>query len=343
MTTSSGPPVVTDLLGTQRADTVIQVDDLTRTFGPRAAVEHLTLTVGRGEVLGLLGPNGAGKTTTVRMLAGLIAATSGHARVAGIEIGDAEAAPQLRGQVGLLPEEPGLYPDLSAVATLEFFARLYRVPKRDQADRIEQLLRRLGLWERRDSAAGTFSKGMRQRLALARALIHQPPVLFLDEPTANLDPEATAVVRDVLGELRDAGHTLIINTHQLEEAQRLCDRVAILNTRLIAIGSPAELRAAAVTATVTIELDAVSRAVLAAAGRHAAETIVADTGGHALSVRLDDVQRDTPDLVAAIVSAGGRIRSVTPSQASLEQTYLSLVAGQPPDQTATGRAKEDAR
>ncbi|OJV27991.1 MAG: hypothetical protein BGO26_05825 [Actinobacteria bacterium 69-20] len=321
--------------GARNADdgAVIVAEGLTRRFGPRLAVDGLNLTVGRGEVLGVLGPNGAGKTTTIRMLAGLIDITAGRARVAGIEVGDEGSAQRLRSQIGLLPEEPGLYPDLSAVATMEFFARLYGVPKPDRADRIEELLRRLGLWDRRDNTAGTFSKGMRQRLALARALIHQPPVLFLDEPTANLDPEAAADVRRILGELRQAGHTIVINTHQLDEAERLCDRIAILNTRLIATGAPAELRASAETPGVTIELDAVTADVLAAAGTLAAAPITApitapDATVATLTVRLADMRRETPALVAAIVAAGGRIQRVSPGEASLEETYLRLIADQ---------------
>ena len=155
---------------------MIETNELTRTFGSTTAVDRLTLTISEGEVFGLLGPNGAGKTTTVRMLSGLIGRTSGDATVAGFRLSDLDSARKLRSAIGLLPEEPGLYPDLSAARTLDFYGRLYQVPAALRADRIEKLLTLLGLWDRRDAPARTFSKGMRQRLAIARALIHDPPV-----------------------------------------------------------------------------------------------------------------------------------------------------------------------
>ena len=222
---------------------MIETQELTRTFGSTTAVDRLTLTIAEGEVFGLLGPNGAGKTTTVRMLSGLIGRTSGDATVAGFRLSDPDSARKLRGAIGLLPEEPGLYPDLSAARTLDFYGRLYQVPAALRADRTEKLLTLLGLWDRRDAPARTFSKGMRQRLAIARALIHDPPVLFLDEPTANLDPEGAKTVRDFLLELRRERRTILLSTHLLDEADRICDRVGVLHTRLLAAGPPSELRA----------------------------------------------------------------------------------------------------
>ena len=159
---------------------MIEIEGLTRKFGDVTAVDGLTLTIGEGEVFGLLGPNGAGKTTTVRMLACLISRTAGQARIGGYSIGDAGAARKIRSLIGLMPEDPGLYPDLSAARTLDFYGRLYRVPGALRAERTERLLTLLSLWDRRDAPVKTYSKGMRQRLALARALIHDPPVLFLD-------------------------------------------------------------------------------------------------------------------------------------------------------------------
>jgi ABC-2 type transport system ATP-binding protein len=171
---------------------------------------------------------------------------------------------------------------------------------------------------------------MRQRLALARAMIHEPPVLFLDEPTANLDPEAAAIVREVLTELRAGGSAILLNTHQLDEAGRLCDRVAILRTRLVAMGTPGQLQASAATHIVTVELDTVTEQVLAAARGRATDPADVNVSGRAMTVPLADIDRDTPDLVASVVAAGGRIRRVAPAEASLEQTYLRLVAGQDP-------------
>src|ERR1700752_5240264 len=256
---------------------MIEIDGLTRKFGDVTAVDGLTLTIGEGEVFGLLGPNGAGKTTTIRMLAGLIGKTSGEARVAGCRVGDPAAARKLRGLIGLMPEEAGLYPDLSAARTLDFYGKLYQVPRDLRAERAERLLSLLDLWERRDSRVRTFSKGMKQRLTIARALIHDPPVLFLDEPTANLDPEGAKTVRDFLLQLRAEKRTILLNTHQLSEAERVCDRVGIMHTRLIAVGTPEGLRGTASRHATAIQLAVVSEAVVAAA-RDAARADVAVSG-----------------------------------------------------------------
>ncbi|GAA1960478.1 ABC transporter ATP-binding protein [Kitasatospora viridis] len=302
---------------------MIEIEELTRTFGTRTAVDRLTLTIGEGEVFALLGPNGAGKTTTVRMLGCLIGRTSGRAVVAGQRIGDPGADRRIRGLIGLLPEEPGLYPDLTAVQTLDYFGKLHQLPKRVRAERTEELLTRLGLWERRDSKAATYSKGMRQRLAIARALIHDPPVLFLDEPTANLDPEGARAVREFLLQLRAERRTIVLNTHDLAEAERVCDRVGVLRTRLVAVGSPAELRAQLHGSTTRIRLDAVTDPVLAAVRALHPEGVRAD--GDTITVAVADPVRENPELVAAVVAAGGRVQSVVPVTASLEEVYLELL------------------
>ena len=300
---------------------MIEMEHLTRRFGDLTAVEDLTLRIHEGEVVGLLGPNGAGKTTTVRMLTGLIGTTSGTARVAGHRVGDPHQAQAIRRLVGLLPEEAGLYADLSPRQLLDFYARLYQVPKPVRAERIELLLTRLSLWERRDDRVTTFSKGMRQRLAIARALIHDPPILFLDEPTANLDPEGAKAVREFLVQLRQDKRTIVLNTHHLEEAERVCDRVAILNTRLVATGTPAELRRSLGRPTTTIQLEAVTDAILAACPG------TATVSGTTVNVPVADPPRDNPDLVAAIVRAGGRVQFVTQAVPTLEDAYLNLLEG----------------
>jgi ABC-2 type transport system ATP-binding protein len=303
---------------------VIETQELTRTFGGTTAVDRLTLTIEEGEVFGLLGPNGAGKTTTVRMLSGLIGRTSGDATVAGFRLSDPDSARKLRSVTGLLPEEPGLYPDLSAARTLDFYGRLYQVPAALRAERTEKLLTLLGLWDRRDAPARTFSKGMRQRLAIARALIHDPLVLFLDEPTANLDPEGAKTVRDFLLELR---RTILLSTHLLDEADRICDRVGVLHTRLLAVGPPAELRAARHGHITQVQLAEVTDAVVAAARTAAAGPVAVN--GAAVAVPVGDPGRDNPALVAALVAAGGRIRFVTDATTSLEDAYLTLLGGTP--------------
>jgi ABC-2 type transport system ATP-binding protein len=197
-------------------------------------VEQLSFEVKEGEVFGFLGPNGAGKTTTVRLLTSLIGPTSGTAFVNNYEIQKDDQ--DIRRSVGILTEAPGLYDNLSAEYNLEIYANLYEV--NDQKGQVEKYLRLLGLWERRFDLAGTFSKGMKQKLAIARALLHEPRILFLDEPTAALDPENARTVRDLITELRKEGRTIFIFTHNLDEADRLCDRIGVVKTRILALDTP---------------------------------------------------------------------------------------------------------
>jgi ABC-2 type transport system ATP-binding protein len=303
---------------------VIEIDHLTRTFGNVKAVDELTLTIAEGEVFGLLGPNGAGKTTTIRMLAGLIGKTSGEAWVAGCRIGDPATAKKLRGLVGLMPEEAGLYLDLSAARTLDFYGKLYQVPNGTRAQRTEQLLTMLDLWDRRDARVRTFSKGMKQRLTIARALINDPPVLFLDEPTANLDPEGAKTVRDFLLQLKREKRTILLNTHQLAEAERVCDRVGIMHAKLIAVGTPDGLRGTASTRATAIQLAVITDAVVAAA--RAASNADVTVTGNTLTIPVGKPERDNPELVKAIVTAGGEIQYVSGTAPTLEETYLKLLA-----------------
>ena len=191
-----------------------------------------------GEVFGFLGPNGAGKTTTVRMLTSLIAPTSGQAWINGLQVGVDDQ--EIRRSVGILTESPGLYERLSASKNLEIYANLYDVD--NVARQVEKYLHMLGLWSRRDDPAGSFSKGMRQKLAIARALLHEPRVLFLDEPTSGLDPEAARLVRSFIEQLRGQGRTIFICTHNLNEADHLCDRIGIFKSHLIEIDTPENLR-----------------------------------------------------------------------------------------------------
>ena len=302
---------------------MIEIEGLSRKFGEVTAVDGLTLTIGEGEVFGLLGPNGAGKTTTVRMLACLISRTAGEARIGGHSIGDPAAARKIRSLIGLMPEEAGLYPDLSAARTLDFYGRLYQVPGTLRAERTERLLTLLGLWDRRDTPVKTYSKGMRQRLALARALIHDPPVLLLDEPTANLDPEGAKTVRDFLIELRNDKRTILLNTHHLEEASRVCDRVGVLANRLIAVGSPEELRRSGRGSSTVVRLAEMTGPVKEAAREAGSGNV--EVAGNLLTVAVADPERDNPELVRAIVAAGGQVQFVTESAPSLEEVYLNLI------------------
>jgi ABC-2 type transport system ATP-binding protein len=312
---------------------VIEIQNLSRKFGDFTAVDGLTLTIAEGEVFGLLGPNGAGKTTTIRMLAGLIGKTSGDAWVSGCRVGDPDTARKLRGLVGLMPEEAGLYPDLSAAKTLDFYGKLYGVPYGTRALRVERLLTMLDLWDRRNDRVRTFSKGMKQRLTIARALINDPPVLFLDEPTANLDPEGAKVVRDFLLQLKQEKRTILLNTHQLTEAERVCDRVGIMHTKLIAVGTPDGLRGSASRHATAIQLAVVTDAVVAAA-RQASQASRADVtvSGNTITIPVDKPERDNPELVKALVAAGGEIQFVSGLVPTLEETYLKLLGDEKRDQ-----------
>ena len=220
---------------------MIDAENLTKKFGELTAVDELTLHVEEGEIFGFLGPNGAGKTTTMRMLSCLISKTSGEARIAGYDVNDKADSLKIRKIIGLLPENVGLYDDLTAYKNLDFYGKLYECSETQRKQNIEHFLKLLGLWDKREVMVGTFSKGMKQKLAIARALIHDPEILFLDEPTANLDPESSKIVRDFILDLKKEKRTIFLNTHNLDEAQRICDKIGIFNTKLMAIGSPEEL------------------------------------------------------------------------------------------------------
>ena len=222
-------------------------------------VDDVTFRVEEGEVFGFLSPNGAGKTTTVRILCCLISKTSGEARVADYDVGKEADSPKIMRLIGLVPDNVGLYESMSAYDNLDFYGKLYDRTVSQRRESNERFLKMLGLWEKRDTAAGTFTKGMKQKLAVARALIHDPQVLFLDEPTANLDPESAKTVRDFILELKKEKKTIFLNTHNLDEAQRICDSIAILNTKLVAIGTPEELERSVKGRQTVVQLARVKR------------------------------------------------------------------------------------
>ncbi len=303
--------------------TVVRATGLGRRFGETWAIRDLTFEVGAGEVLGLLGPNGAGKTTTVRMLTALIDPTEGSASIDGLDV--QASADEVRSKVGILTENPGLYDKLSAARNLDYFGQLHGMPATLRAERIERLLRLFGLWERRGDPAGTFSKGMKQKLAIARALLHEPTVLFLDEPTAALDPEAAYIVRESIATLRRDGRTILLATHNLDEASRLCDRIAFIRGGLLRIDSTARLRDDIAGVGVEIGLDAPPSESLVAAVR--ALPVVGDVSAldHHLSISLADPAADTPGVVRALVAAGAGIVDVRPRSASLEAVYFEVM------------------
>ncbi|MCX7750624.1 MAG: ABC transporter ATP-binding protein [Candidatus Bipolaricaulota bacterium] len=297
---------------------MIRTEGLTRRFGERTAVEGLTLEVGEGEVLGLLGPNGAGKTTTVRMLAGLLAPSAGRAWVAGHEVTQNPQA--VRPTVGVLPEAPGFYKRLSVERNLRYFAELYGVP--DPRSAVQRVLARLGLWDRRGEPVATLSKGLRQRLALARALVHEPQVLFLDEPTSGLDPESAREVREFIRELAGERRTILLCTHNLVEAEELATWIAVLQTRLLALDRPGELKRRLSGSRVVVELGN-PRPEFAALGLPFVRGAALDD--KVLTVDVGDPERDTPVLVRRLVELGAEIRAVARAERSLEEVYLQLV------------------
>lgn len=299
---------------------MIEMEGLSKRFGETQAVTNLTLKVKQSEIFGFLGPNGAGKTTTIRLLGGLIAPSSGSAKVAGYILGKEDM--QIRQHVGILTESPGLYDRLSAERNLSFFAKLHEVP--DEASQVERYLRMLGLWERRHEAAATFSKGMRQKLAIARALLHEPQVLFLDEPTSGLDPEMARLVREFIADLKQEGRTIFLCTHNLDEADRLCDRIAVFNSSLLAVDTPTALRQKLFDRKVVFHLVRASDAYV-----DLLETFEfvrsADSVDRKLVVGLDDPDRQNPILVKALVDVGAEIQFVGELRRTLEDVYLQLV------------------
>lgn len=299
---------------------MIKTENLTKKFDDQLAVDRLTLDIADGEVFGFLGPNGAGKTTTVRMLTCLIAPTVGKATVLGYDIGRDDQA--IRRHVGILTETPGMYDRLTAWRNLLIYAKLYEVENPER--QVEKYLQMLGLWQRRQDAAGTFSKGMKQKLAIARTLLHEPRVLFLDEPTAGLDPEASKLVRDFIAELRGEGRTIFICTHNLDEADRLCDRVAVFKTRLRVVDSPANLRQQLYGRQVVFHLaeDAETYLPVMQSLPFIKQTQAVD---NKLVLALDDPERHNPDLIRQLVQAGANIQFVGELRHSLEEVYLQLV------------------
>lgn len=299
---------------------MIRIDGLTKQFNSTLAVDNLSLEVHEGEVFGFLGPNGAGKTTTVRMLTSLIGPTSGTAVVNGFRLGEQDT--DIRRTVGILTETPGMYDNLSAEFNLEIYANLYEV--QDPKGQVEKYLRLLGLWERRKDEAGTFSKGMKQKLAIARSLLHEPRILFLDEPTAALDPEASHLVRDFIAGLRKEGRTIFLCTHNLDEADRLCDRIGVFKTRLLVVDAPSNLRSQVFGRKVVFHLVKADEAVnnLLAHLPYVRESKIVE---NKLLVHLDDPESHNPEIIRLLVGAGAEIQFVGELRHSLEDVYLQLI------------------
>ena len=284
------------------------------------AVQNLNLEVDKGEVFGFLGPNGAGKTTTVRMLTALIRPSTGQAQIAGYELGKQDT--EIRRNVGILTESPGMYERLSAEKNLTIFANLYDVP--DVPKAVNKYLSMLGLWERRYDAVGSFSKGMRQKLAVARALIHEPQILFLDEPTTGLDPEAAKTVRDFIEELKTQGRTIFMTTHNLDEAEKLCDRVGIFRQELLSLDTPANLRKQLFGRKVVFHLREVNPIWVEEVSKLDGISHV-EIVENKLVVSMQDPEQSNPIIIQYLVGVGAQILFVGELRHSLEQIYLEMV------------------
>ena len=304
---------------------MIVVEGLRRNFGRVTAVHDLSFKVADGEIFGLLGPNGAGKTTTVRMLAGLIRPTAGSATVNGHSLG--EGSQRIRTLTGILTESPGLHDKLTARQNLAYYGRLYGLQGGTLRQAVERYLGVVGMSEHADRRVGGFSKGMRQKIAIARALLHEPEVIYLDEPTSGLDPSAAKTVRDFVATLRELGRSIVVCTHNLDEAERLCDRIGIMQGTLLLVDTPAALRRHGRNPTVRVELNGARgpESFLETLARQPYVLGAQSREDRSLLVELDDPPHQTPDLVAALVSAGARITGVREEAATLEEVYLRLV------------------
>jgi ABC-2 type transport system ATP-binding protein len=296
----------------------LSAQHLTRRFGNRLAVDGLSFEFKAGEIFGLLGPNGAGKTTTLRMLAGLIAPTSGSVQIDG-ETMTPDAAPRLRARIGFLTEAPGLWDNLTVRENLSIYARLYGLADPDEA--VTNALTLFEIADRSQDRTARLSKGLKQRVALARAIVHQPPIVLLDEPTSGLDPESARDVRELIVGMREQGRAVLLCTHNLDEVERVADRVAVLRSRLVAVGSPGELRERLFVPRLRIRLSQPAEpfaAILRTSG-------LGDVSVEGTSLSLSAGKRPTPEIVRTLVEAGAGIEAIGEEERSLEDVYIKLL------------------
>lgn len=299
---------------------MLTASHLTRRFGERLAVDDASLHLAAGEVFALLGPNGAGKTTTLRMLAGLIEPTSGEVRVHGERM-QPDTAARLRGRIGFLTEAPGLWDRLTVRQNLAVYAALHGLP--DETRAVDRVLELFDLTDRAAERAAQLSKGLKQRVALARTLLHDPDIVLLDEPTSGLDPASARDVRELTLRLRDDRRAVLLSTHNLDEVERVADRVAVLRTRMVALDTPAALRARLFGARLRVVVAGPAEPFAkAAAGPETSEVSI---DGRALSIAMTDPTGGAPAVVRRLVAAGAAIESVVPEEPSLEQVYLRLL------------------
>lgn len=305
------------------ADVAIRTENLTRDFGRIRALDGLSLEVPSGIIFGFLGPNGSGKTTTINLLLALLEPTAGRAEVLGFDT--MSRADEIRSRTGALLEHDGLYEQMSAEDNLEFYGRVWRIPSVERRARIRDLLTQMGVWERRSERVGSWSRGMKQKLAMARALIHRPPLVFLDEPTAGLDVVAAAALRDDLAALAAReGVTVFLTTHNMAEAERLCTQVAVIRQgKVVAIGHPDELRSRVGGTQVEVSGTGFDDSVLDLL-RARPEVSAAELQNSRLLIHLSE-GADVAPLVSLVVGAGVQVEEVRKGKASLEEVFLTMM------------------
>jgi ABC-2 type transport system ATP-binding protein len=299
---------------------MLTASHLTRRFGERVAVDDVSFSLAPGEIFGLLGPNGGGKTTTLRMLAGLIAPTDGHVELDGQPVNRATSA-GLRRRIGFLTEAPGLWDGFTVRQNLTVYARLHELT--DERRAVDRAMDLVGIHDRADDPAAQLSKGLRQRVALARALLHDPPVVLLDEPTSGLDPESARGVRELILRMRDEKRSVLLSTHNLDEVERVADRVAVLRSRLLALDTPAALRQQLFSTRTRFVLSGAAEPFATLLRESGATDVAVD--GHTIVASLDGSGVRVPQLVVRLVEAGAGIEQVTPDEPPLEEIYLKLV------------------
>ena len=306
---------------------LVEIKNLGKKFGEKYAIKDLTFSINKGEIFGLIGPNGAGKTTTIRILCCLISPTEGSARIGNIDVSDQKETQKIRKIIGYVPDNVGLYEQLSAYENLLFYGKLYDYPERELETNIEKYLRIVDLWDERNKPVGTYSKGMKQKVALARALVHEPSLLILDEPTANLDPESSKNIRDLILDLKKEGRTILFNTHNLDEAQRICDRVGILKTTIRAIDTPNNLKEKyGSEKLIVVRIDGVVESIIDLLKNSGFSVLI--NNGNDLTIESTGNNDENQAIIDVVNKAGGKIKSINEVTSSLEDVYIRLVEGE---------------
>ena len=306
---------------------IIEVNNLGRKYGDEFAIRNLSFQITKGEIFGLIGPNGAGKTTTIRILCCLVSPTEGDARIGGLNLNDRINSNKIRKMIGYVPDNVGLYERMSAYENLLFYGKLYDYPKSELPGNIEKYLRIVDLWDERNKPVGSYSKGMKQKVALARALVHEPELLILDEPTANLDPESARNIRDLILNLKKEGRTILFNTHNLDEAQRVCDRIGVLKTTLRAVDTPENLREKyGNEKLILVKLESVTDKIVETLNSSGYAVLNHDAGS--LTIESSHLEDASQNIIELVMKEGGKIRSINEQNSSLEDVYIRLVEGE---------------